>query len=304
MKLDIKTVLSEATSVLISRNGALIAGAYAVLTALGLGLSVAVEVPLSDHAALGAVEAPSTPAGDPPVVVTVVSQVLSTVFISLLTVPVGIIAVRIYVGGTRQTIPDHYLFHRIGRATVTGLGVSVVEVAALVAAFVGPLLLGFGIAVGADLPAVLALAILFGGVVLAVFLSVVVLLHFVFTMQEVAVQDRRLVGALKHSWATVSRDRLRVGALLIGLYAVVGVVGGSTSGLLLPTGAELSLLVIVGVVGAVLVNGVANAAWIAVVSRAYTNLRPKATDQMRPDGTTPDADELAHKTEPDTSPGG
>lgn len=254
-----------------SRNGLVIAVAYGAVSLLGIGLSLTVGeqyVPVD-----GSLDA--VPDGDPSVFVTVVGQSLSTLFVSLLTVPIGIIAIRIFVGNATDRIPDRYLFHRTGRATVTGFGLWIVEGVLVVAAFFGPLLIGIGAVFAFDLSAPISVVLVAGGGLLAIILSGILLLHFVFTMHEVAVRDCRLRGALRQSWATVRRDRLRIGLFAVSVYLVTGLVGAA-SGVPFSFDGPVSLLTVVGFIGSAALSGVANAAWIALMARAYANLRPDA----------------------------
>ena len=230
MAFQIQRVVSDGVSLALSRNGAVFAVLFFLAESLGVVLVVGVGttyVPVdvgTGVAAGGDIAA----GGDLPQFTAVVASLLAGGFTSVVTTPISIVAIRTFVGGETDGIPDRYLFDRIGRATVSGVVANF-----LYAALVFVVTFGIGLAlvvavlgVGRlDLlpdavagPAMLLLAGI--GILLAIALLVTVAVHFLFLLHEISVRHRGVLGAFRGSWDTVRGSRVRVAALAVLLIAV------------------------------------------------------------------------------------
>jgi hypothetical protein len=117
--------------------------------------------------------------------------------------------------------------------------------------------------------------------------GVVVWLHFLFLLHEIGVREQGVVDAFRGSWATVRGSRLEVGVLALLLTSMrTGVswfsappVDGSWA--LLPAIATLVSLVASAAIGVVTV---------AILARAYHELRPGVDRTEPPRADSVDAD--------------
>jgi len=123
MALHIRQVVSDGISVAASRNGAILAFLFLVaetaslLLFLGAG-TLYIPVDIGTGVAPGSdIEA----GGELPEIASSIAIILTGLFTSVITIPLSIIAIRTFVGGRTESIPDAYIFDRIGRATLSGL---------------------------------------------------------------------------------------------------------------------------------------------------------------------------------------
>lgn len=273
-RLDLRAAFSEGLSLAASRNGLVFVAAYVALEAVTVLLAIAggVYLPLDQAAGVGG--PPGLPVGrELPAVELFGASALTSGFALVVSIPLTIIAIRTFVVGATDRIPEASLSHRLGRATLSAVFAFVLVVFAL------GVLFGLGVGGLALLDSVhtplgpLAIAIALvaiGGGVAAGFFGVVV--HVFFVNHEIAVRDRGLRDALAGSWALASGERARVfvlAVLFVGVSVLVRPDGRpAAGGGLEPLAA--ALLLVRTVLYAVL--------WVAltaVVARAYRHLVPE-----------------------------
>ncbi|MFC3957053.1 hypothetical protein [Halovivax cerinus] len=281
MSLSIRRVVSEGISVATSRSGAVLALLFFVAESLGVLLMlVAGTTYVPVDIGTGVTGGPEVAAGgELPASVAAVTSALTGVFTAIVTIPITIVAIRTFVGGATDGIPDAYLFDRIGRATASAFGASllyglVVVTISFVSAFV---LLAAAVLVGGTDVATSAVGLLafatlaFVIVVGTIALFGIVWLHTLFLLHEVSVRDRGALGAFRGSWAAVRGNRLKLAALAGGLVVIRGLVswvsvpsgyGGWSTLQLLLTPIGLAVTAVVGVYVT------------AILARAYRRLRP------------------------------
>lgn len=155
----------------------------------------------------------------------------------LATVVVTIAAIRVFVSDHIESIPTSMATRRLGRTILTWI--ATVFLTAI------PVLIGF-------------IFLIIPGIFIAI--------SFAFAIHEVVVEDRGPVSALQGSWELASGNRWS----LLGLFIILGVTG-LFIGLL---AAALTVISpIIGVVGNTVVNSVLGIFSMAVVARAYAQLR-------------------------------
>lgn len=281
MTLQIGRVVSDGVSLALSRNGAVLATLFFLAESLGVLLIVGVgtmyvPVDVGTGVATGGDVAAGT---DLPNLTAAVASVLAGVFTSVVTTPISIVAIRTFVGGQTDAIPDQYLFDRIGRATLSGVVANFLYAAVLfVVAFgIGVALIAGVFALGRLDPLSGPMAgvalVLFAvvGVLAAVVLLVTLTVHFLFLLHEISVRHRGVVGAFRGSWETARGNRLRLAGLAVVLIAVRASVsslaappvdGSWTSFQLVTAPFAMAAAALVGVVVT------------AIFARAYRELRP------------------------------
>lgn len=286
MTLRIGRVLSDGISLALSRNGAvlsvlfLLVESFGLLLVLGVGTTY-VPVDVGTGVAPGSEVAVGS---ELPALTAAAASMLAGLFTSVLSVPLSIVAIRTFVGSRTETIPDEYLFDRIGRATLSGIVASFLQGAIVFGVTFGAGIVfllglfsigGLGLSGLASAGALLLFGIVVGLVGLVLLFTVTV--HFVFLLHEIAVRDRGVVGAFRGSWATVRGNRLR----LTGLVVVVGGVRGSVSALATPPvqGSLTTLQTIVTPIGLVLAS-VIGVVVTAVFARTYRELRPDVSTEF------------------------
>lgn len=235
MTLRIRQVVTDGVSLAASRNGALLAGLFLAAETFGLLLFLGagtLYVPVD----IGTGVAPGTDiaaGGELPEMASSVAIALTSLFTSIITVPLSIVAIRTFVGGKTDSIPDAYVFDRIGRATLSGLVANVLYGFLLVfVSFVAAigLLLSIGalgsIGLVPDRAAGGAFVLVALGVLLVtVGCLFVVWLHFLFLLHEIGVRHRGVFGAFKGSWDAVRGNRIGLallGAVLVTLQFGIG----------------------------------------------------------------------------------
>jgi hypothetical protein len=287
MAFDIQSVVSDGISVAASRNGAVLALFFFLAESLGILLFLVagtMYVPVDVGTGLG--PSPDLAAsGDLPQTATSIATMLSGVFTSIVTIPISIVAIRTFVGGERDKIPDAYMFGRIGRATLSGI----------VANFLYGLLL-FTITFGTGVVILLSIIVLNGSnlipesisgivflvgalilVLAAVVLTVVVWLHFLFLLHEIAVRHRGILGAFKGSWATVRGARLKIGGLALVLVVARVSVGWAGAP---PADGNWSVFQIIVTPISLVLSSIVGVFVVAILAQAYRELRPDVPDDF------------------------
>lgn len=272
-RLDLRDAFSEGLSIAASRNGLVFVAAFFALEAVTVLLytSGSLYLPLDQPTVVG--EPSNLPVGTPlPSTETIVSEALTSGFTILLSIPLSIVAIRTFVVGATERIPEDCLSHRLGRATLSSVGAFVLIVGGLAVLFGA----GFGGLFVLDAyhdqlgpVAIVGTLVLIAGVVVVG--SSTVVIHVLFVTHEIAVRDRGLREALAGSWALARGNRVGLLVLAVLLIVVSELVrwGGTSSagGALDPLSATLMF------VRTVLYSTL----WVAttaVIARAYRQLSP------------------------------
>ncbi|MGM0606467.1 MAG: hypothetical protein ACQETB_12470, partial [Halobacteriota archaeon] len=220
---------------------------------------------------------PSVPGSEPtygplPETIAVEASLLAAATGGVVTIPIQLVMFRVFVSEHLDRIPDEFVFHRLGWATVQGILAGVLVFATVgflaVAASMGGLraLAALGVrsdaAVGAG-----------GGVdplVVVVFLITLVpagimLASFLFAFCEIAIRDRNAIASLSGSWRLARSNRLKLVAIL-SISMLVPLAS-------IPLG-ELASGPLFGRVLTVGLSGIVNVLTVAVLARAYRQVVP------------------------------
>lgn len=284
MTLEIGRVVSDGISLALSRNGAVLAVVFflaellGVLLVMGAG-TMYVPVDVGTGVTPGGTIATGT---DLPDVMASAASILAGVFTSVVTIPISIVAIRTFVGGQTDEIPDRYIFDRIGRATLSGFLANFLYVGSVFIATFGISVLlivaVFGIGRLGLLPdrmtdvAMLLFAVV--GLLVAVVMVLTVTVHFLFLQHEISVRHRGVVGAFRGSWDTVRGNRLRLAALAIVLIAVRSSVSSLAAP---PIRGEWTMFQFVTTPIAMVATPIVGVVVTAIFARAYRELRPEVS---------------------------
>ncbi len=263
MSFRFRTVLVDGARIAASRNGLVLIVLFAAVQLLSMFLLYSagqVYVPIGDG--LVGTEGAPEPGEELPVAVGAVATFFTTALASLLSVPVSIVAIRSFVGGARDRIPDAYVFRRIGRATVSALVADLLVFVLYVVAFALPfvsLVWLIGEVSGLALVGVILLMAIVG-----LLLSLFLVVSLLFVTYEIAVRDARALTSLRDSWRLASGHRLRLFALAALIWAMQAGITAPTfvlPGELLPTLAMVPLASLTVIIA------------LAIYARAYVELR-------------------------------
>lgn len=223
MTFQLRAVVTNGLRLALSRNGAVFAAVFFMLETLSLLLVLVAGtsyVPVDLGAGIeptGGIAAGSQLSGFTGGIATM----LVGVFSAVVTVPLSIIAIRTFVAGATDTIPEAALFNDLGQASVRGLVASFCYGLLLVLLILATSAGLFAVVVGIGVIDILsgwvagAVGIVTGGLLLAAAAAVgiVIWLHFLFLLHEIGVRGQGVVDAFRGSWATVRGSRLRIGGL-------------------------------------------------------------------------------------------
>ena len=287
MALHIRQVVSDGISLAASRNGAVLAFLFLVVETAGLLLFLAagtlyVPVDIGTGVVPGSdIEA----GGELPEVASSIAIMLTSVFTSVITIPLSIIAIRTFVGGRTESIPDAYIFDRIGRATLSGLVANFLYGFML---FFVPFVAGIGLllSIGAiggiggipdQYAGIVFVLVAFVGVLATLFFLIVIWLHFLFLLHEISVRHRGVLGAFKGSWATVRGSRIKLGLLGIVLVTMRFTAGWFG---VPPADGHWTVFQAVTTPISIVVSAIVGVFVTAIFARAYRSLRPDVTDDF------------------------
>lgn len=231
MSLQLRTAIQQGLRRTVTRNGLLLFAAFLLASAVQSGfvqLVTAAYLPVSPSVPPATDVA--TPAGSQvPELIAAPAGLLAALTGGLLTIPIRIVAIRTMVSDETQRIPEEYVFHRLGWATVytflsswvVAFAVVLTLFAGLVVAFLGAVGVG-ALAGGVTTPPQSLLGRVFLGAILVVLFlpSVFVGVGLLFTGQEIAVRDKGVVGAIIGSWRLVRGVRVRLTLLALVPVAV------------------------------------------------------------------------------------
>ncbi|MFB6141713.1 MAG: hypothetical protein ABEJ30_00040 [Halorientalis sp.] len=252
MTLRIDRALSEGYDRLLTRPGAVLVGAFVAVGLLNLvvsqsflqALTAAVEPLLTESGRTSPFAGAERGRLAFAVGLSLPVATLLSVATALLLEAVRVVAIRVFAGEATDRFPRQAARRRLGVATLT----------AFVAGVVASLLTGLGL-------------------IFLVVPGLYVALSLLFVRQEVAVADKGLVAALRGSWALAAGDRWELLGLAVVLL-VVSLLGGLPAFVVQFVGlfAVASLL-------SVLVGAVTTVFTIAVLTRAYVQLREAEPDE-------------------------
>lgn len=278
-RLDVWDAFSDGLSLAASRNGLVLMLAFFAVQTVSLLLFVAggsVYLPL-DQAADVVGEPSGLPVGsDLSVAGTIGAMVLASGFSILVSTPLSIVAIRTFVVGATEHIPEDCLFHRLGRATLSGILATLLVGALFIALLFGGVAGLVLLVVSISIP--FGLGVIAVGFLLLLVGFVVLWIHVLFLTHEIAVRDRGVFGAVRGSWATVRGNRWRVFALALLVAAINGGAGWAGSPGFENALGPLSLAALVLTAALSAIFGVATT---AVLARAYRQLSPD--DAVRSD---------------------
>jgi len=272
-RLDVWDALSEGLSLATSRNGLQLMVAFYVVEVLTVLLIIAggiLYLPL-DQAASAVGEQSALPVGDElSLVASFGAILLASAFGVLVSTPVTIVTIRTFVVGATEHIPEDCLFHRLGRATLSAVAAMVVVMVVTFAIFLGgPIGLVLGVLWLLD--GWIALVAIGFGLLALLGLYVLVWLHFLFVTHEIAVRDRRVLGAFRGSVATVRGNRLRLFVLGAIVTAVQSGVGSASAPAF---GGDFGPLALALLAVGLAVSSAFGVAATAILARAYRQISP------------------------------
>lgn len=291
MSLRLRTAVTDGLRLTFSRNGAVFIGLNGGTQLLSLLLvAVAATQKLPVSTGIGVDPVAEIPISQSlPTAATVLSVGLTTVFSAIVTTPIAIIAIRTFVDGAVERIPEAHFFGDIGQATVRGLTASllfgIVITVGFLLSFLVPAALGLGIMFAVEEIAFLPGWIGIIGFVIVPVVSfaamlgttLVVYIHLMFVLHEISVRNRSVIESLRGSWEIVRGHRLKLGVLSVGLMLIQGTINSisTPSQFANPTVAETLttspsqlLLLPVGVV----VISFMTTLSAAIIARAYAEL--------------------------------
>ncbi|GAB6879057.1 hypothetical protein JCM17823_13310 [Halorubrum gandharaense] len=287
MALHIRQVVSDGISLAVSRNGAILAFLFLAAETAGLLLffgagTLYIPIDIGTGLAPGSdIEA----GGELPNIASSIAVMLTSLFMSVITIPLSIIAIRTFVGGRTESIPDAYIFDRIGRATLSGLIANLLYGFML---FLVPfaagivLLLSIG-AIGeiGGIPdqyaGIVFVLVALVGVLATIGLLIVIWLHFLFLLHEISVRHRGVIGAFKGSWAAVRGNRIK-----LGLFGTVLVTMRFSAGWfgVPPADGQWTLFQFITTPISLVISAIVGVVVTAIFARAYRSLRPDVTDDF------------------------
>ncbi|ESP89763.1 hypothetical protein K933_02231 [Candidatus Halobonum tyrrellensis G22] len=251
-------------------------GVFLLVTVFQAGLVYAVTttvVPLGPVATPGAPAATGpSPGSQLPALVSLQAAFLASVAGGVLTVPVRVIVQRVLVSDRTERIPDEFVFHRLGWASLNSfVGSWVLSLSFLLVSllFVGAGFWGLFRVIDSETSAFLASSqigwVLLGVLGLVLFLPSVFLgINLLFAGQEIAVQDKSFLGAFAESWRLVRGNRLPLLLLVLIPMVPQAIVSYGMFALLPPLAAQVVSLLETTVVTVVV---------IGIMARAYVQLK-------------------------------
>ncbi|GGN09715.1 hypothetical protein [Halarchaeum nitratireducens] len=224
MDLPIRRTLSAGLSFAFTRTGALLVVAFALASAVQVGLVYALATAYVPMSVPGTpLAAAPTPGTSLPLSIAVAAGSLGAVTGGLLTAPVQVVATRVMVADPRRQLSDELVLHRLGWASLNTLAGGLVQFVLFVCLEVLTIGLVGYVALRYAPRAVLRLtAVASPGIVVFVAFVVLslpalfVMLSFSFVPQAIALRDRNAARAFVESWRTTRGNRLRILALLLG----------------------------------------------------------------------------------------
>lgn len=273
MDLHIPNALTDGFWRALQRNSWILIGTYLLVSLLQGGL---VWMVATSVLPLGASPGASggqmlDPGSQLPPLVSLPAVFIASLMGGFLTVPVMVIANRTLVSQFTENVPEEFVLHRLGWATINSfLGSWLVSIA------VGSLTIilfglgGWGLFTWADQATLGYLigtwpgrALLIGTCLVLLFPSAYLGLGLIFVGQEVAVKDKNVISAVRGSWRLARYNRLRLFVLVLLLFTVQMILSFATFELLGPTSAQVVSLLETAIIQLIV---------IAIMARAYVQV--------------------------------
>lgn len=292
MTLRVHATLSNGISRAFSRNGLVLIGVYLFVSLLQGGLVWAITTTVIP---LGTPTVPSVPGetgtvglapgSQLPALVSLQAALMAMFTGGLLTIPVQVIALRILVSNYSDRIPDEFIFHRLGWATLNSfIGSWLVSLSFLL---VTSIILGTGFwvlftvldqattayLIGAWLGRFLLIAFGFMLLLPSGFLGV----SLIFVGQEIAIRDKNVLKALVGSWRLSRHNRLRLLVLAVIPMIPQTVISYALFAVLPPIPAQ---------VVAIFETAIVNIVVLAIMARAYVQAGDDGSAPARRTGVT------------------
>ena len=294
MTFRVRSAFADGVPRIFRRSSWILIGAYLLVTVLQDGLigmiSTAV-LPLGDSTALISARQMLTPGTQLPPIVAFLSFAIALFTGTLLTSPVLVVANRTLVSQFTDRIPEEFVLHRLGWATINSFLASLVilvSIGMITVALFG--LTGWGLITIADQTLLGQLSGTSLGQALLIGTSFVLLLpgaflgvSLTFVGQEIAVKDKNVIEALVGSWRLAQYNRLRLFVLVLGMF--VAQISFSFASEFL----QLISIQIISVVGGVFFQ----IGWLSIMARVYVQLHNR--DEIAPLVTDQDGLEQRHK---------
>ncbi len=274
MSLRVRSALADGISRAFRRNGWILIGTYFLISLLQGGLVLMVStttLPLDSFAAPAAGGQMPSPGTQLPPLISLQAALIASFTGGFLTFPVLVVASRALVSQFTDHIPEEFVFHRLGRASVNSfLGSWIVSIVVSVLTIGLFTLAGWGLFAAADQSTLLYLISTWPGRALLVGACLVLLIpgaflgvNLIFVGQEVAVRDKNVIGAIVGSWRLTRRSRLRLLALALVLFIPQMIISVILSELFPPIPAQILVIVESAIVQIVM---------LAIMARAYVQL--------------------------------
>lgn len=280
MALALRTTLRAGVARVCTRNGAVLIGTFLCVSLLQAGFIWVISttyIPIgSDTQVVSSSVAGQTPGTTLPSLVAIPAVLFASVTGGVLTIPVQIVAIRTMVSRHTDRIPEEFVFHNMGWATLHSfLGswlVSALTTCVALVCLVPGLILLFVVSPSTEWllgswPGRIGL----GLSVLVLFLpSALIGVNLIFVGQEIAIKDRGLIQAITGSWRQCRGNRLRLLALALLPILI-------QAGITMPVFRQLDPLLAQGVT--IVETAVVQITIAAVMARAYV--------AVHSDGITP-----------------
>ena len=272
MALSVRSTLVDGFLRAFRRNGWILIGVYLLVSLLQGGLvwiATTMALPLGTvsppPASGGQVPSPGTQL---PPLISAQAVLLTTFTSGFLTVPVSVVAIRTLVSQFTGRIPEEFVFHRLGWATINSfLGTWMVSIAVGLLTIVLFVLASVGLFAAADQAMVGYLIGTWPGRALLVGACFVLLLpgaflgvSLIFVGQEVAVRDKNVIGAIRGSWRLARGNRLRLFVLALLPFIIQMIFSVVISELLTSVLAQIAIVVATAIFQVVV---------LAIMARAY-----------------------------------
>jgi MFS family permease len=286
MTLALRDTLQAGVDRAATRNGLVLIGTFLVLTLLRTGLIWVVSttyLPLgSGTPTLSTHSTGTTPGTSPSFLVSIVSVALVSFTGGILTIPVRIVAIRTMVSRHTDRIPDEFVFHNMGWASLhTFIGAWLVSI------------LVYGLALGILLPSGFLLIAMTnhstemwlighwlgwtGIVLLALVLllpSVFLHLSLLFVSHEISIRDKNVIEAITASWRSCRGNRLRL-LVLVLITFLLSIVASVIFSVGVPFVTDFNTILVQSIYISILT--VINIVILSIMARAYVSVNDGVT---------------------------
>lgn len=225
MALALRTTLRAGVARVCTRNGVVLIGTFLCVSLLQAGFVWVISttyVPLgSNTQVVSSPVAGSMPGTTLPSLVAIPSIFLASVTGGVLTIPVQVVAIRTMVSSHTNRIPEEFVFHNMGWATLHSfLGswlVSALTTCVALICLVPGLILLFVVSPSTEwlLGSWLGWIGLGLSVLVLLLPSALIGVSLIFVGQEIAIKDRGLIRAITGSWRQCRGNRLRLLSLAL-----------------------------------------------------------------------------------------